>query len=55
MTSIFYGLMSTKRRMSRLELSETVRTLVARREAVVIDTYAYVNARRLGRYWGNMR
>ena len=55
MTSIFSGSVSTKRRMSRFELSDTVITRVARRAACVIDHLAYDSATRLGRYCGNIR
>ncbi|OLB62985.1 MAG: hypothetical protein AUI11_03290 [Acidobacteria bacterium 13_2_20CM_2_66_4] len=55
MTSILSGSMSTKRRMSRFELSETVSTRVARLAASRIDVRAYASATRFGRYCGNIR
>jgi hypothetical protein len=55
MTSIFSGSVSTNRRMSRFELSDTVITRVARCAAWVIDHFAYRSATRFGRYCGNIR
>ena len=40
MTSILSGAVSTNRRMSRFELSDTVSTRVARRAASAIDVRA---------------
>ena len=55
MTLIFSGGTSKKRRMSRLDVSETVRIRFETRAAVQSEARAYVSASRFGRYSGNIR
>jgi hypothetical protein len=54
-TTIFSAGTLSRRMMSRLEASDTVRILCERRAAVHMDTFAYRYAARFGRYCGNMR
>ena len=55
MTSIFDSGTRKYRRMSRFDVSDTVRTRVARWVATQSEVRAYTYPRRLGRYCGKRR
>ena len=54
-TTIFSAGTFSRRMMSRLEASETVRILCERRAAAHVDAFAYRYAARFGKYCGNTR